>query len=220
MLLVTQLHAQSKYDSLKVKLRNDSLKIFKPRIFRLQIALDNRNTFIRKEPVDMRGFAVGFMLFDRFKYGIGLYSIHNIYKGISNVKGIEVFGIRDLRMNYVTWYFDYVFINRRFWEISLPTEAGVGNYNLVIRHSENDTLISRRSGGVSTVGIALDVTFKPLKYFGLNAMGGLRKTFEKDQYLNFDGAFYALGIKFYLRETQRDIRYAIKKRKYKKALKN
>lgn len=212
---------QFKLDSLKQQFKNDSAWIYRPkRIFPL-VAIDQRNTFLKTSrttisPVNMWGAKAGVTLFDRHNLGIGVYQIQNISQRTRPRDGAQI--NQNLTFQYATVFYEYSFIETRWWEIGIPVEAGYGIYKTTTTNLSTGH-VSTRSGNAFPLGSALDVYFKPTRWFGINVMGGYRYVINNESRLNLNGWFYSIGGAVYIRQIFQDSRYFLKRRVYREEVK-
>lgn len=213
----------SRIDSLRLKFSKDSAWIYRPKKVFPLVAIDQRNSFLKtgkntNDPINIWGLKLGVTLYDRHNLGFGGYSIQASSKRQLTKNKITV--EQSLTFRYATLFYEYSFVQNRWWEIGVPLELGVGGYRLSnIILSDGQHLPDRR-GQVFPMGAGLDVYFIPYKWFALNAMGGYRYVINNTSRLDLSGWFYSFGGAVYFRQILQDTRYFIKKRKYKKAVKD
>jgi hypothetical protein len=213
---------QAKLDSLRNKLTKDSAHIYRFKKVKFLFALDSRNSFIQtktKTPVSVKGLQIGVILHEKHSLGLGFYSILNTQQTHPIVdekqKTINV----NLKMSYSTFFYEYLFIDTKRWEIGFPLEVGSGNYKISVTDSLGkptpgfkDTLQKK----IILLGAGLNVDFKIWKWLGLNAMGGYRLVGGNEpNKINFNGAFYSVGIHIYLGELVKMGRLGLKRRSYR-----
>src|ERR1043165_6359815 len=66
---------QHKIDSLHFSLMSDSTRIYRFQTIRPTLAIDNRNSFIRKNPVNLNGIQIGVIYKEEYQFGIGFYGL-------------------------------------------------------------------------------------------------------------------------------------------------
>ncbi|HWY11433.1 MAG TPA: hypothetical protein VN026_08915 [Bacteroidia bacterium] len=213
---------QFKFDSLYQRLKKDSSWIYRPRKVFPLVAIDQRNSFLRtsrtvNSPVNIWGVKGGVTLFDRHNIGIGGYSIQNSSQRIRQRDGAQI--KQNLTFQYLTVFYEYSFIETRWWEIGIPIEAGYGVYKVTGTNVTADQILPVRKGGVFPMGTALDIYFKPTHWFAINIMGGYRYVLNNTSRLNLNGWFYSVGGAIYIRQIFQDSRYFFKKRIYKREVK-
>jgi hypothetical protein len=210
-----QLHQR---DSLTAKLKADSVHIFRFQKYRPYFNIDQRNSFIRNAPININGLQLGVLIKEKHVIGLGGYAITSTSKQkikTKTDKNVEV--ERTLDMKYATVFYQYVAIDRRYFELDLQAEFGTGQFNLNFYDTKTGNLLQNRSGNLLVTGVGPIIAIKPFRWVGIMGMAGYRFTFEKNPNLNFSGAFYGYGLWLDLRQIIRDVNYnLIKKRKYKK----
>ncbi len=219
MLSASLLQAQNKafkLDSLRDKFIKDSTWIFRPKNVFPLLASDQRNSYIKGKPVNIWGIKAGVTLYDRHSLGLGGYSISNSTKHF--VARLDKTIDQKTELKYLTAFYEYSFIQKRWWEVGIPVEIGGGYYNITSKDVVSNKNLPIRKGLVIPLGTALDVYFKPTKWFAINIMGGYRFVISNDAHVNFNGFFYSFGGAVYARQILQDFRYYNKKRIYKKEL--
>jgi hypothetical protein len=205
-----------KLDSLKQQFIKDSTWIFRPKHVFPLLASDQRNSFINGKPVNIWGIKAGVTLYDRHNMGLGGYSVTNSTQRY--VARLDRTINQNTTLQYLTTFYEYSFIETRWWEVGVPVEIGIGKYNISSTDANTGRVLPSRKGFVVPLGTALDINFKPTKWFAINVMGGYRFVITDNSRLNFNGWFYSFGGTIYLRQIIQDLRYFDKKRNYKKEL--
>ncbi len=130
----TSFSQQKQINALRLKLRLDSARIFRPRKVMLLLSLDRRNTFLETKgnantPVDLAGVKVGLTLHNQHKTGIGYYSFRHTTTKITYPNGqTQTIGYK---FNYFTAFYEYYFIHTHRWDLGIPFEVGMGRYSSV-----------------------------------------------------------------------------------------
>jgi hypothetical protein len=213
---------QFKLDSLAQQFKKDSAWIFRPKKVFPLVALDQRNSFLRTSananvPVNIWGAKGGVTLFDRHNLGFGVYKIQHSSQRTRIRDGAQI--NQNLTFQYFTVFYEYSFVERRYWEIGIPVEAGYGIYKTINTDVSTGQFLNQRQGNVYPMGTALDIYFKPTRWFGINIMGGYRYVINNTSRLNLNGWFYSIGGAVYIRQIFQDSRYVLKKRGYKENIK-
>jgi hypothetical protein len=213
-----QLHIK---DSLTFKLKSDSIHIFRFQKIRPYVNLDQRNSFIKDAPINVNGLQLGVLINDRHVLGIGGYGITSAGKQQVKTKFNKINDAkRDLEMKYLTFFYQYVVIGKRYIELDLQTELGAGKFEIKLTDLSTNKIVVDKSAGMIVCGAGPLLAIKPFKWIGIIGMAGYRLTFEKGSNLNFNGAYYAYGVWLDIRQIVRDYNYfLIKKRKYHKQIK-
>ena len=212
---------QQKIDSLTQKLSSDSTHIYRFKKLRPYSSIDYRYAALRTAPVDVKGAQLGVRLFEKHKIGLGAYDMFN--KAKQKVKAFEqnTDANQILLLSYITVFYEYSILNKRFFELVLCAEAGGGKYDLTYFNVETDEKISHNSDYIMPTGGGLTLNLKPLKWIGVQGLAGYRYMYGiAGKRINFNGFFYSYGFWIDLRQIYRDSRYyLIKKPKYRKKIK-
>ena len=190
----------------------DSTFVEKPRAkikVRPHFSMDNRNTVIQATLTDMYGVKAG-VEFWRIRIGVGFYFLlqspfrtwefeHPVY-GPTPVKS-------KLRFNYFTIFGELVLLHNHRWEISAPTNIGVGNARLFL-YNDPGVITPWRRKTFFLIEPAITAHFKLLPWIGLGAGLGYRKIISNQKMVTetFDGAVVIFKIKMFLGEIYQCVR--------------
>jgi hypothetical protein len=207
-------------DSLTAQLKVDSTYIYRPQKYRPYINLDQRNSFIRNQSININGLQLGVLVNDRHVFGLGGYNITSSSKQQVKTKTDKNIPVnRTLDMDYGTFFYQYTILDKRFWEIDIQSEIGLGTYDFKYYDVNTNKLLADKSAGLLVGGIGPLLAFKPTKWIGIIGMVGYRFTSEKNSTLNFNGFYYSYGAWFDIRQILRDYKFRyVKKRKYKQQI--
>jgi len=211
---------QYKIDSLRHKLTQDSLHIYRFQKIRPYVNLDQRNSFIKDKPINVNGLQAGILLNDKHVIGLGGYNITLKTQQIVRTKlhaniPIEV----SLNMSYGTAFYQYVVLDKRYVEIDIQAELGMGTYEYKRYTVTSGKLLSDKKSLVFVGGAGPLVSLKPFKWIGATGMIGYRAATEKKSKLNFSSIYYSFGVWLDVRQIIRDINfYAFKRRRYRKQI--
>ncbi len=209
---------QHKIDSLKAKLHADSAHIYRFRKVRPFFSLDNRNSFIKDAPVNVQGLQLGIILKEKHTLGFGFYTLQANAKQNFTTKNEKYIAVnRTLRLSYLTAFYQYAFVDTRYFELDLPLELGLGGYDVKLTDAVTNKLILDKKGGTIIIGGGVGITIKPFKWFGITGSAGYRNALDNNPNVNFSGFFYSYGIWVGLGRIYRDVRYCgIKRKKCRK----
>ena len=212
---------QAKRDSLHAQFVRDSARIYKPKKFSFIISSDKRNSFIHessKIPVSVNGFQIGVELFQKHSFGFGGYTVLHTSQSHSAVDEKQGTITLNLKMSYSTIFYEYLFIDTKRWEIGADFEIGGGNYQTTATDSAGKkvkTFADTLQRGILVLGTGINVDFKIFRWLGINGMCGYRVVGGNEpNKVNFNGAFYSLGIQIYFGELLRMARVGIKRVHY------
>ena len=201
-------------DSLITKLHNDSAHIYRFRKVRPFFSLDNRNSFIKDAPVNVQGIQLGVLLKEKYTVGLGYYIIRTSAKQKLTTKNEKnISANRTLNLNYLTAFYQYAIIDKRYFELDLPFEVGLGGYDVKLTDVVTNKLIVDRKGGTIILGGGVGLIVKPLKWIGITGSAGYRYALDNNPNVNFSGFFYSYGVWVGLGSIYRDVRYCGIKRK-------
>lgn len=225
---LTFLRAQNNLDSLTQKFQKDSARIYRFQKFRLRVALDQRQSWVKNQrsarvvPVAINGFQIGAILFERHTIGFGNYNIASQSKKPTKISDqLNVVRYEELFMHYNTLFYEYRLIGKRYFEIDIPVEIGLGRYVYNLKDEIQSKLLWHEHGLMKVGGAGLQLILKPVKWIGLVGMGGYRFAgFNKKTNLDFSSFYYTYGVWVDIRQIHRDMRfYWIKRPKYRKKVK-
>jgi hypothetical protein len=208
-----------KIDSLTKKLTNDSLRTFRFKKYRPFANIDNRNSFIRSQPVNFNGFQLGLIYKEYHTFGMGFYRMteesKRPIKTRDNTRTIN----QTLTLNYSTFFYQYVLLDKRYFEIDLPFEIGIGKYHIILEDSITKHIYKNVTAPIIPFGAGVQFIIKPFKWIGVAVSGGYRYVAEKNVNANsnFNGFYYSYGVWLDIRQIYRDIKfYGVQKKKYRR----
>jgi len=205
---------QHKIDSLKAKLQADSTHIYRFRKVRPFFSLDNRNSFIKDAPVNVQGIQLGVIFKEKHTFGFGYYTIRaTSNQKVTTKTGTGIEANRTLSLNYLTVFYQYAFIDKRYFELDLPLELGLGGYDVKLTDVVTNKVLVNKKGGTLIIGGGVGVTIKPFKWVGITGSAGYRNALDNNPNINFSGFFYSYGVWVGLGRIYRDVRYCGIKRK-------
>ncbi|MGZ3901118.1 MAG: hypothetical protein ACXVNM_14840 [Bacteroidia bacterium] len=206
-------------DSLSDKLKKDSVHIYRFQKVRPYLSLDNRNSFIGGHPVNFKGFQAGIILHERHTLALGLYAMsqkskRNV-KTLDGPKAVE----RSISLNYLTLFYQYALIDKRYFEFDIPFEIGLGGYDIKFKDTLTGFTYRELKGGIIPFGAGLQPVIKPLKWVGISFLLGYRFV-ATNSAANFNGLYYSIGLNIDVRQIIRDINYyQFKKKRYRRKIK-
>lgn len=190
-------------NALHTQLQLDSSHAYRFKVFRPYAALDNRHSFLISRPANVSGFQLGFILNEYHTFGLGAYRLSRI-----NPKRVLLQQNEKLNhLEYLTLFYEYMLVNKRYFEVDLPFELGLGFYGSNRKDSTGLPLAEEINRAFVPMGAGGKLILKPVRWIGLSLMGGYRFVLEKNPNLNFNGAYYAIGIWIDIRQIYRDIKY-------------
>lgn len=200
----------------RIAFTKDSIRIMRPRLVRPQFRLDNRNFFFKGQTLNLSGFDAGVLLKNKLRLTLGYYFLSNNLTSYEKVID-DVKYERRLKLEYGSLNTEIIYKNTRYFSLGMPLEFGFGNNVLQYNNSESGEIESKKSGFVTMADFGLSGTFKPIRWIGLKAILGYRKTlYNQVKDFRFDGLFTSIGLNIDFREIIKDVQMFNLKRKYKR----
>lgn len=207
---------QQKLDSLKQKLAADSAHIYRPRLAKPYLRVENRYSFISRRPVNLIGFMAGATFIERHILCGGYYVLNRFEKKSIELEDENNMITREyLSFNYFVFSYQYVLLNRRFVQIHTPVEIGYGPYSTRTTDRFN-AFVGKSTGNIVPLSAGVQFILKPIRWVGISTVGGYRHAFQKkDVHLNFTGFYYSFGLWVDARYILRATRYYFRKQSYR-----
>lgn len=207
---------QQKIDSLTLKLKNDSLRTYRFKTLRPYGNIDNRTSFLIKRPSNFNGYQLGLIVNEYHTFGFGFYRLNQATSRNAAVKT----GYKLRSLTYNTAFYEYMLVNKRFYEVDLPFEMGYGSYRASF--TDSSAAIYDKKVAPSFLPLSAGVKFiaKPVRWIGLSVMVGYRYFIQEANILEFNNLFFPLGVWVDFRQVYRDIKYyGVQKKRYRRAVK-
>lgn len=209
------LRKQQRIDSLSTKLYNDSLHTYRYKKVRPYGNIDNRNSFLKNRTSNFNGYQLGVIFDEYHTFGLGFYQLNRVTRLNAPVKrGYE---LRNLR--YTTVFYEFMLVNKKYFEMDLPFEIGYGRYRALF--TDSSAAIFSQPVTPSFLPLAGGVKFigKPVRWFGLSLMVGYRYIFQEESILELNNLYFPLGVWVDLRQIYRDIKfYGFQRKRYRRAV--
>ncbi|MGI4862883.1 MAG: hypothetical protein ACRYFZ_03100 [Janthinobacterium lividum] len=180
----------------------------------LSIILDNRNSFVQESAVRIIGLNVGVVpRGKRYRLGLGAYTLRRNYSDLYTYSGKgKNQRLKDtltpaLDLTYFTPNFTYTFFNRRFIELSVPVDIGLGRSHYTIT-DEKGKLTTDTKGLFIPAEIGLGVLLKPTRWVGISGTAGYRVSLKEIDYKeDFDGWYYGYRLNLFVGNIWHDCRH-------------
>lgn len=206
--------AQSKLT--KKQFLADSTRIVAPKLIRPQFRFDNRLTFLEGQKLNITGFDLGVLLKNKLRVTVGYYALSDELKSKTKIVNDTNYQ-SHYRLNYGAFNFEFIYKNTRFFALGMPLEFGLGSNTISYQSNNNDILIDKQTGFIAMAYFGLSGTFKPIRWIGLKAAFGYRKTiYNQIQNLSLSGLYTSVGISVDFREIITDYRMFQLKKRYRK----
>ncbi|WP_258540707.1 hypothetical protein [Parvicella tangerina] len=175
---------------------------------KLMFALDARRSFVLDNKVKFNGFKIGVELYEKHRVGLGFYGLRKPVNFIGRIDKQEFPEATDtlfFNFNYTGFFYDYVWLRTKRWELTTPTHLGIG----AIEIQYQDTAGVRRppfiKGGSVVFGIGGSVQFKIWRWLALGTGGGYRAMLSKEENIKrpLNAPYYQFQVKILLGELFR-----------------
>jgi hypothetical protein len=169
---------------------------------------DQRFSFIRKQPVNIWGQRIGILVNERFKVGIGGYFTNQRFDDNADYVRRKLY--------FGTVYFEPFLVRKKYWELSIVTEAGFGLSNVKVYESSSNRLDTAEVKDFFPAGAGLSLSLKlpaffgwrPFRWFGINGLVGYRYDIDENAlHTPYDGMFWSISGAIFLDRVSDDIHY-------------
>ena len=177
------------------------------------LSLDNRNSFVQSSAVYIIGLNAGVVLpGHRWRVGLGGYTLRRNYadqyvyqyKNGKRTKKIADTLTPELSLTYLTPNVSYVFVQRRWLEVSVPLELGIGRSHYTETDQNGNLHIDNR-GLFVPIEAGVTVLLKPFRWVGVSGSVGYRKSvLETDYKDDFDGMYFSYRLNVFVGVVWRD----------------
>jgi hypothetical protein len=173
-------------------------------------------TFLEGQKLNITGFDLGVLLKNKLRVTVGYYALSDELKSITKIVNDTNYQ-SHYRLNYGAFNFEFIYKNTRFFALGMPLEFGLGSNTISYQSNNNDILIDKQTGFIAMAYFGLSGTFKPIRWIGLKAAFGYRKTiYNQIQNLSLSGLYTSVGISVDFREIITDYRMFQLKKRYRK----
>lgn len=208
-------------DSLRFHFQKDSAHIYRFKVYRPYFDVDQYQTYLDENLVTLRGVSVGIWYKNVHVFGIGTNGViaQDKRKLITRFRdSINVLERTSLR--YISFFYQYSFVNNRYLALFMPTQLGLGRYEITTQDINRTRPALKKKGGIMPSSLGLTLILKPVKWIGISGTGGYRYVVDRDFKLNFNGLFFGYGIWLDIHQiTQDGLFYGFRKPRYKRELK-
>jgi hypothetical protein len=169
---------------------------------------DQRFSFIRSQSVNIWGQRGGILLNDWLKLGVGGYYMDDTRLNSNRPSnGAAETHYSKTSLIFGTAYIEPFLLRRKYWELSVPVEAGYGKADSKVYAETGDISLraSSRNFVPTGAGLSLSLKFPPIGRFlptswvGINFLAGYRYCPLASIYkTNYDGAFWSISGALFL----------------------
>jgi len=177
------------------------------------LVLDNRNSFVQASAVRIIGLNVGVVPRGKpYRLGLGAYTLRRSYAELYTYAGkgrnrrLKDTLTPALSLTYFTPNFSYTFFNRRFIELSIPVDVGLGRSHYTIT-DENGRVTTDNRGLFVPAEIGVGVLLKPTRWVGISGAAGYRVSLKEIDYKeDFNGWYYSYRLNLFVGNIWHDWR--------------
>ena len=187
---------------------------------------DQRFSFITNDPVNIWGGRAGILVNEKFKVGAGAYFLNDKLKDntVDSITGqSKTYAHRNLYFGTV--YFEPFLFRKKFWELSIPIEAGFGKSIFKVYETGTDLYLNEVVKYFFPTGAGLSLSLKlpaffgwrPFRWIGINGLIGYRyDLYEKYYQTHYDGMYWSISGAIFLDRVSDDIHYWKEQKRKKK----
>jgi hypothetical protein len=186
------------------------------------LTLDNRNSFVQASAVRIIGLNVGVVpRGKRYRLGLGAYTLRRSYADLYTYSGrgknrkLKDTLTPSLSLTYFTPNFAYTFFSRRFVELSVPVDVGLGRSHYTIT-DEHGKVTADKLGLFIPAEIGLGMLLKPTRWVGVSVGAGYRVSLKEIDYKeDFNGWYYSYRLNLFLGNIWHDCQHWRQQRRKK-----
>lgn len=196
----------------------DSLEIIAIPMVRPQFRFDNRNIYFQGQRLAVGGYDAGVLLKDKLRVTLGYYRSNSELSDYNReVQGETNQYDRELQLDYGSLNTEFQYINRRFFSLGMPLEFGFGQNSARYKLTPEATDYEMQKGFIIVTDFGLSGTFKPIRWVGIRAVVGYRKTVVNQvDAFRFDGIFTSVGLNIDFREITEDFKMYRTMKRYRR----
>ncbi|MFD1874130.1 hypothetical protein [Hymenobacter bucti] len=177
----------------------------RPPRFSPSVSIDNRNSFVQASAVRIIGVNVGVMPRGKpYRLGLGAYTLRRSYADLYTYAGRgKNRKLKDtltpaLSLTYFTPNFAYTFLNRRFIELSVPVDIGLGRSHYTVTDEKGKVTTDSR-GLFIPAEVGVGVLLKPTRWVGISGAAGYRLSLKEIDYQeDFNGWYYSYRLNLFV----------------------
>ncbi len=169
---------------------------------KLILHFDSRRSVVLDRNSKITGIRAGLQFAGRWRSGLGTYFLRPPIRitGVVNAGTEEADTVTaEIKFSYLSVFAEYVWLQNRKWEFSVPLTFGVGSTRLQYV-ADQGKLTTLKRIPISLVELSVNGHYKFFSWLGLGAGFGYRKTLTGRPIIEqaFDAPFYIIKIKIFL----------------------
>lgn len=144
---------------------------------------ESRNSFINNQIISISGLRLGVAFQRKLRVGGGINWLKSDFKEnfyVQNETGKTDTISKHLKLAYLSYYIDFVFYKTKYWQLSVPIQAGTGfswwqqNKAYSLNNTDKKYFLFLYEPGITA-------QFKVFKWFGLGADVAYRFTLKNNK---------------------------------------
>lgn len=174
---------------------------------KLYFALDASRSILSEPNVKFNGIKLGVELQEKHRLGLAIYGLSEPVRFKGKLDRNEFPTATDtlfFNFNYLSVFYDYVWLRTKRWELTTPLHIGSGNIELSYRDTtgKNNMFLSRSA---AMVGFGGSAQFKIFRWFALGTGAGYRQMITRNENIgkSLNAPFYQFQVKILLGELYR-----------------
>ena len=174
---------------------------------KLYFAFDASRSFLAEPNVKFNGLKLGVELQEKHRLGIAFYGLSEQVRFKGRLDRNEYPTATDtlfFNFNYLSVFYDYVWLRTKRWELTSPIHLGSGNIELSYRDTAR-TNQRYLSTSALMVGFGGSAQFKVFRWFALGTGAGYRQMLTRDENIgkSLNAPYYQFQIKILIGELYR-----------------
>lgn len=176
---------------------------------------DNRNPFEQAAAVRVIGLNLGVVPPGKqYRLGISGYTLRRNYGEYYATKGRgrgqnppAGMAMPDLSLLYFTPSFTYLLVRRRYFEVSIPLDVGIGRSHYTVTNAQDQLVTDTRDTFVpAEAGVGL--LLKPTRWVGVSGGVGYRVSLTHESFeADFNGWYYCYRLNLFVGTIWADLRH-------------
>jgi hypothetical protein len=190
--------------------------------FKFIHSFDGKKSFISSQKASVFGFKLGLQYKNKFRTGLGLYfQGEPATENYTFNEGATRTVAAKLDFTYLTLFYEPIVFKNKRWELSVPTQLGIGTAQLSYIDSTQaipqKTIIYSKSAGVTEVVFMAE--YKLFRWIGFGSGVGLRAMITEDEVIkkSLNSPIYVFKVRILFGELYK---MAFKEKKEGKAKKD
>ncbi|MCB0397838.1 MAG: hypothetical protein KDD36_14395 [Flavobacteriales bacterium] len=177
----------------------DSLLLYLKQKPKFIFAFDTRRSFLFASDAKIFGMKAGLEFGKKIRMGAGIYSLASpFYREVidEHPNGTADTSQARFRLTYFSPYVEYVLLQDKHWEFSMPLQLGFGKVSL----KDTATGVTLRDQGINLFELSIVGHYKFWSWIGIGSGIGYRQVLTRNRVIeeSLSAPVYSLKIKIFL----------------------